>query len=306
MGLNQACKSQIAEEKKFVTYKVVDTDNNKIGFELVLNGEKTVMAPEQVMAYYMRRMKTYFENAGLMSKEIVISVPTYASNAERQAYLDAAEIAGIKCVRLINESTATALTYGFFRKADLDPVKPRTVAFVDLGHSKLTVTLAQFTKDKMKVLGTHSNRNQGARQIDFQLFNLVSEEFAKKFGCDPRDSLRCRLRLLDSIEKMRKLLTANKEADLHCEALMEDQDLHKNFTRDSFEELIAPWIESFKQGLEEALAKTGKSHLRSSANQSGCIEPMELRSCDLSAKLAFCWLGGDCSHRPLNHSVGPS
>lgn len=54
------------------------------------------------------------------SKEIVISIPTYASNSERQAYLDAAEIAGLKCVRLINESTACALTYGFFRKNDLD------------------------------------------------------------------------------------------------------------------------------------------------------------------------------------------
>ena len=53
--------------------------------------------------------------------------------------MDAAEIAGIKCVRLINENTACALTYGFFRKADLDADKPRVVAFVDFGHSKLTV-----------------------------------------------------------------------------------------------------------------------------------------------------------------------
>jgi heat shock 70kDa protein 4 len=51
---------------------------------------------------------------------VVLSIPTYASNVERQALLDAAEIAGLKCLRIINESTAICLNYGFFRKADLD------------------------------------------------------------------------------------------------------------------------------------------------------------------------------------------
>ena len=54
---------------------------------------------------------------------------------------------------------------------------------------------------------------------------MLAEEFYKKYQCDPRDSPRARLRLLDAIEKVRKLLTANKEADVSCEALMEDEDL---------------------------------------------------------------------------------
>ena len=75
----------------------------------------------------------------------MLSVPSYFSNVERQAVLDACEIAHYKCIRLINESTAVCLNYGFFRKSDL-PEKgdPRYVAFVDLGHSKLTVTIAAF------------------------------------------------------------------------------------------------------------------------------------------------------------------
>mmetsp|Transcript_3646 Transcript_3646/g.6206 ORF Transcript_3646/g.6206 Transcript_3646/m.6206 type:complete len:392 (-) Transcript_3646:1332-2507(-) len=257
LGLNQECKDQLEEEKRYTTYKVVNLENNKIGFEVLLRGEKLVLTPEQVMAFYLKKSKTYFEGAGMNSKEIVISVPTYASNVERQAYLDAAEIAGINCVRLINESTAISLTYGFFRKADLDAEKPRIVAFVDFGHAKLTITFASFIKTKMKVLGTHSNRNLGARQIDFQLFDLLGGEFAKKHGCDPRESVRCRLRLLDSIEKMRKLLTANKEADVHCESLMEDEDLHRNFNRDQLEELMAPFMVEFKKTLEESLTITG-------------------------------------------------
>lgn len=232
-------------------------ENKKIGMEVMCRGEKLVMSPEQVMAFYLKRVKTYFEKSGMLGREIVISVPTYATNSERQAYLDAAEIAGIKCVRLINETTATALTYGFFRKADLSADKPRTVVFVDFGHSKLSTTFAVFTPGKMKILATQSNKNLGARQIDYLLFDLLGAEFAKKHGCDPRENIRCRLRLLDSIEKMRKLLTANKEADVHCESLMEDEDLHKHMAREEMEDLMGPFIVDFKKCLEDALAASG-------------------------------------------------
>jgi molecular chaperone DnaK (HSP70) len=83
MGLNQDCAEQLEEEKKFITYKVANLENKKIGFELVLRGEKKVLTPEQVMGFYLRKARTYFEEAGLKSKEIVISVPSYATNAER-------------------------------------------------------------------------------------------------------------------------------------------------------------------------------------------------------------------------------
>lgn len=212
---------------------------------MTVRGEKCVFTPEQVFGYYLRKVKTYFEKADMPSKDIVIAVPTYATNAERQAYLDACDIAGINCIRLINESTATALTYGFFRKGDLDAEKPRIVCFVDFGHASLIITYASFIKGKMKILGTHSNRNLGARKIDLLLFELLGGEFAKKYGCDPRKNVRCRLRLLDNIEKLRKLLTGNKEADVNCEALMEDEDLHRHIKREEFEELIGPFIEEF-------------------------------------------------------------
>ena len=110
----------------------------------------------------------------------------------------------------------------------------------------------------MKILGTYSNKNLGARQIDFQLFDMLGGEFAKKYGCDPRESIRCRLRLLDSIEKVRKLLSGNKEADVHCESLMEDEDLHRNIKREDLEELVAAFIVDFRKCLDESLEKTGK------------------------------------------------
>jgi molecular chaperone DnaK (HSP70) len=152
MGLNTDCVDQIKEEEKFITYKIIPLENKKVGFEITIRGVTQVLTPEQIMAYYFKKVMKFYENSNILSKELVISVPTYYSNAERQSVLDAAEIAGLKVLRLINESTATALNYGFFRKPDLHDKDPRIVAFVDLGHSKLTVTIASFLKTKMKII----------------------------------------------------------------------------------------------------------------------------------------------------------
>jgi molecular chaperone DnaK (HSP70) len=99
------------------------------------------------MAYYLLKMKRFYELSEIRCKELVLTVPSYCSNVERQSLLDAAEIAGLKCQRVINESTAIALQYGFFRKRDLDPKVERIVAFVDFGHSKTTISIASFLQD---------------------------------------------------------------------------------------------------------------------------------------------------------------
>ena len=78
---------------------------------------------------------------------------------------------------MINESTAVGLAYGFFRKSDLDDKNPRYVAFVDFGHSKLTVTIASFIKGKMKIVCHHSDRNLGARNMDYFLADILGDEF---------------------------------------------------------------------------------------------------------------------------------
>jgi heat shock protein 4 len=198
-------------------------------------------------------VKKYYEDSGILSNDIVITVPSYYTNAERQSVLDAAEIAGIKCIRLLNESTATALNYGFFRKPDLHEKDPRIVAFVDLGHSKCTVTIASFLKGKMKIITHKSDRNIGARNFDYLLVDILGAEFTKKYGADPRKNVRARLRMLDTIEKQRKILSANSEATIHLESLLEDEDLHKNLKREEFEQLIKPYVDKLQELVQAAL-----------------------------------------------------
>ena len=91
-----------------------------------------------------------------------------------------------------------------------------------------------------------SDRNLGARNMDALLVDKLGEDFTKKFGSDPRKNVRCRLRMLDVIEKQRKILSGVKEATIHLESLLEDEDLHKNINRQEFEDLIQPMIENFR------------------------------------------------------------
>lgn len=164
--------------------------------------------------------------------------------------LDACDIAQLKCIRLINESTAIGLAYGFFRRPELpEKGEPRYVAFVDLGHSKLTVTIISFFSGKMRILCHNSDRNLGARNMDSLLLEELGGKFAKKYGVDPRKNARCRLRMLDVIEKQRKILSANSEATVHIECLLEDEDMHENLKRADFEELIQPMTDKFTQVL---------------------------------------------------------
>lgn len=86
--------------------------------------------------------------------DCVISVPSYFTQNERQALLDAARIAGLNVLRLFNETTATALCYGIY-KQDLPAVEapPRNVVFVDAGYASLQVSVCAFHKGKLKVRG---------------------------------------------------------------------------------------------------------------------------------------------------------
>lgn len=119
LGLNAQCSAQLELEKKFITHKMVPMANNKIAFEVVQQGNTHVFTIEQILAFYLCKLHDFYVKDEVTTKDIVLTIPSYASNVERQALLDAIEIAGLKCLRIINESTAICYNYGFFRKADL-------------------------------------------------------------------------------------------------------------------------------------------------------------------------------------------
>ena len=137
----------------------------------------------------------------LPNHEAVISVPSYYTESERKSLRDACLIAGLNPTRMFNESSAISLSYGLFRKAELDPTVQRNVAFVDFGHSKFSAFVASFTKEKLAVLSQVHDRQLGARDMDWLVFQKYAKSFEQKTGLSPFESKKAMLRLFDAIEK---------------------------------------------------------------------------------------------------------
>ena len=211
-----------------------------------------------MLAFYLRKLHEFYVKAEAPTKDIVLTIPSYCSNTERQSLVDAAEIAGFKCLRVINESTAIAYNYGFFRKNDLSTDSERVVAFVDMGHSKTTVTIAGFKQKECRIITHRSDRNLGGRDLDYAIMQKVGEEFMKKYGDDPRENVRCRLRMLETIEKARKMLSGDTESSINIEYLLNEEDLVRKMQREEFEQLIDPQMRQLSGLLRETIQSSGK------------------------------------------------
>lgn len=253
LGL-KANNSLLEQETKFLYSKTVPNAENKVTFEVKYRSETKVFLPEQIVAMLLQKFKQIVKRAGVQHNDLVISVPGYYTDVERKAMLDAAKIAEVNVLKLMNETSAIALGYGIFRRTEFDST-PRNVAFVDFGHSHLSVFIAGFTKDKLTILNQVHERNLGARDLDWALLEHYADLFNKQNGLNPKKSDKAKLRLLDAIEKQRKVLSANSDSTINIEYLMEDCDLNQHLTREQFEELIAPVVARVKQTLQRVLDK---------------------------------------------------
>ena len=192
--------------------------------------------------------------------DVSIAVPVWYTEAQRRAVIDAAEIAGLNPLRLINDTTATALGYGI-TKTDLPAVgePSRNVVFVDVGHSDYTVSIVSFNKGQLVVKGTAFDRHFGGRDFDYALVQHFAKEFSEKYKIDVNSNKKAIFRLTAAVEKLKKVLSANALAPLSVESIMNDIDASSTMKREEFEELISPVLEKVTVPLEQALAASGLS-----------------------------------------------
>merc|ERR1719433_1102993 len=188
--------------------------------------------------------------------DCVIGVPAYFSDVHRQAVLDAAKVAGVSVLRLMNEHTATALAYGIYRSNDFDAEKPTTTAFCTMGVSLFSVSIVQFVKGKLSVVAERSDK-VGGRDMDECLMREFAAQFKKKVGCDPLSNKKATFKLEDAVAKTKKILSANYEAGCTVECLMEDEDFSSNITRDTFLEMCKPMMAKVQKVLDDAISAAG-------------------------------------------------
>ena len=117
-------------------FSVIEGPDGGCAVKVSYLGEERVFTPEQLLAAVIVDQKAVAAADGSPITDCVLTVPTYFAEPERAAVLAAAQIAGVNCLRLLNETTATALAYGIY-KTDLPADAPVNVAFVDAGANSL-------------------------------------------------------------------------------------------------------------------------------------------------------------------------
>ncbi|KAI9883752.1 MAG: Heat shock protein hsp88 [Watsoniomyces obsoletus] len=242
-------------EEDYVFAPLVDV-GGQVGVEVTYLGKKEQFTATQLLAMFLGKVKnTASAELKLPVSDIVISVPAWFTDVQRRSVIDAAEVAGLKLLRLINDTTATALGYGI-TKTDLPTgeEKPRRVAFVDIGHTSYTCSIVEFKKGELAVKSTASDRHFGGRNIDKVLVDHFASEFKEKYKIDIKTNPKAIVRVAAAAEKLKKVLSANASAPLSIESLMNDVDVSTMMKRDELEELIKPLLDRATAPLEQALA----------------------------------------------------
>ncbi|KAJ1742547.1 adenyl-nucleotide exchange factor sse1 [Coemansia sp. RSA 1086] len=240
-------------ESQFIGSKLCDV-NGEVGVEVNYLGQATQFSATQLYAMYLGKLRetTSKELGGEMS-DVVISVPGWYTDRQRRAVQQASQIAGLNCLRVVNDSTAAALGYGI-TKSDLPEDKPRNVVLVDLGHSSYTVSVVAFKKGELKVKSVAYDRGVGGRNFDKALSDHFIQVFDEKYKLDIRSNNKAQVRLRAACEKLKQVLSANTQAPITVENLMNDVDATAMYSRDEFVELIEPLLKRLEAPIQKALA----------------------------------------------------
>ncbi|XP_058458346.1 heat shock 70 kDa protein 4 isoform X1 [Malaya genurostris] len=245
----------VQNELRKIPYRVEARPDGGVGIRVQYQDEEHVFSPEQITAMLFTKLREdAFKELKTQINDCVITVPSFFTNAERQALLDAAGISGLNVLRMMSETTATALSYGFYKQDLPAPEeKPRNVIFVDFGHSALQVSACAFHKGKLKMLACSSDQ-VGGRDFDYALADYFTSEFQTKYKIDPRTNKRAFLRLLTEVEKLKKQMSANSTTlPLNIECFMNEIDVQSAVQRSTMEELCAALLQRIEATMKKLL-----------------------------------------------------
>ncbi|KAL6105654.1 hspa4l [Pungitius sinensis] len=249
----------VQAEKPKLPYSLHKLPNGNAGVKVRYLDEDKVFTVEQITAMLLTKLKETSESA--LKKPVVdcvISVPSFFTDAERRSVFDASQVAGLNCLRLINDTTAVALAYGIYKQDLPTPEeRPRNVVFVDMGHSSFQVSVTAFHKGKLKVLATAFDLYLGGRNFDEALADHFCEEFKSKYKLNVRENPRALLRLHQECEKLKKLMSATcSDLPLNIECFMNDIDVSARMNRGQFEDMSAQYLMRVETPLRAVLEQS--------------------------------------------------
>jgi molecular chaperone DnaK (HSP70) len=201
-------------------------------------------SPEELSARVLGAVRSQAEAAlGMPVEEAVITVPAYFDDAQRQATRHAAELAGLKCLRIVNEPTAASLAYG------IDGSHDGTVVVYDLGGGTFDVSVLEIRDGVFKVLATAGDTHLGGDDFD----RVIADEILAAAGAQAlADDPYVKQAIRRSAEALKIELSTADEAELSID-LGRDEPVTLRLTRARFEALIAPFVDRTLTCLRQAL-----------------------------------------------------
>jgi molecular chaperone DnaK len=258
--------NEVESEEKLVPYKIAGGPNDLVKVEI--DGKQ--FTPPEISAMVLRKLKEAAEAyLGHTVRKAVITVPAYFNDAQRQATIDAAAIAGFDTeyeirgkdgkvikqrMRIINEPTAAAVAYALDKKKDLK------IAVFDLGGGTFDISILDVGGEEglFQVLSTNGDTHLGGDDFDQVLMDYIADEFRKEQGLDLRKDPMAMQRLKQAAEQAKKDLSQQTNTDINLPFITVDENrnpLHlvKTITRNQFERMVDHLIERCRKPVLTAL-----------------------------------------------------
>src|SRR5438067_3756995 len=257
--------NEVQSEEKLVPYKIVGGPNDLVKVEI----DGKTYTPPEISAMILRKLKEAAEAyLGHTVRKAVITVPAYFNDAQRQATIDSAQIAGFDTeweiedpktgkksrqrMRIINEPTAASLAYG------LDKKKNEKIAVFDLGGGTFDISILDVGEGVFEVKGVNGDTHLGGDDFDQVLIDYIADEFKKENGIDLRKDQMALQRLKEAAERAKKDLSQQATTDINLPFITADSSgpkhLQMSLTRSKFEQLVDHLVEKCRGPVMKALA----------------------------------------------------
>jgi len=261
---------QVAELQSMFGYNFVSIPGRGASVGIKMPKSDTVLSPEELVAMSLQHIrKIAKDDSGIDMKDAVITIPAWFAHKERQAVLDAADLAGVNVMALINDNTASAITYGVDRIYDNTT---HTALFVDMGSAGMEATVVEYSGRKQgsgrsaKYVGqalvkaSAWDATLGGAAFDRMIRDELLRQFVAKNGDKVKgvaENPRAMAKLLKQANTVKTVLSANNDIPVKIESVFKDMDLFTTFTRTQFVELAAPLLARVPGPIAAAMAEAG-------------------------------------------------
>ncbi|RME20351.1 MAG: DUF4388 domain-containing protein [Deltaproteobacteria bacterium] len=208
--------------------------------------------PEQISAKVLELVRTRAEEQfGFEPREAVVTVPAYFNHSQREATQNAAKLAGLKVLRLLNEPTAAALSLAPAGQAE------RILAVYDFGGGTFDISVIRIQGSVYEVLATNGDTFLGGDDIDGLLCDELAKLFENQTGIKIRNFPLSWYRLRDAAQKAKKELSRLATCAVFLPRLVEQHPLSAEVSRNTLDDLARPLIERSLRICERTLSEAG-------------------------------------------------